>query len=157
MEKIDTSFGIVILYKNKILLGHPTNDKWYGTYTIPKGHADDGEKPKTTAIRETFEEVGIKIPKKWLTDPYKLEYITKKKNLYYYIVRISDLSEIGLESEVVPKSQLQLKEINWAGFVDKKEAEKRIQKNQIPILKHLKMKVFESFREKRVKPINIKN
>ena len=153
---MDTSYGITILYKDKILLCHPTNARWWGTYTIPKGHSDEGESPKKAAIRETFEEIGIKIPKKWLSNPYELFYITKKKRLYYWVIRITDLKEIGLDSEVVPKSQLQAKEISWAGFVDKEDAKKRIMINQQPLLKHLtekthskpkKIKVFESFKD----------
>ena len=35
----------------------------------------------------------------------------------YFILRISDLSEIGLTSDRVPKDQLQLEEVDWAGFV----------------------------------------
>ena len=39
-----------------------------------------------------------------------------------FIVKISDLSEIGLQHETLDKSQLQATEIDWAGFMTKEEA-----------------------------------
>ena len=50
------SAGLLIIQDNKILLAHPTNAPWYGSYTIPKGKVEDGETYIDTAIRETKEE-----------------------------------------------------------------------------------------------------
>lgn len=55
------SAGLVILYDNKILLAHPTGQRWYGTYSIPKGHIEEGEDRLDAAIRETQEEIGLKF------------------------------------------------------------------------------------------------
>jgi 8-oxo-dGTP pyrophosphatase MutT (NUDIX family) len=139
--KTKKSAGLAIIYDNKILLAHTTSRGWYGSYGIPKGGIDDGESKLDAAIRETQEEVGINIPKK-LIDPteYTFTVSTKKyghKIVYYYIVKIDDLSQIGLKDLRVPKKQLQIEEVDWAGFLDYKEAMKRVMKSQIPLVNNL--------------------
>jgi 8-oxo-dGTP pyrophosphatase MutT (NUDIX family) len=138
------SAGLVILYDNKILLGHTTGRSWYSSYGIPKGGIDDGETPIDAAIRETFEEVGLKINKNQI-DPveytFSLGYTKNKKQIkkivHYFIVKIDSLSDIGLSTLKIPKSQLQIEEIDWAGFLDLTEASKRIMKSQKSLLDHL--------------------
>ena len=53
------SAGLLILHNNKILLIHPTNAPWYGTYSIPKGKLEKDETIIQAAIRETEEEIEI--------------------------------------------------------------------------------------------------
>jgi len=118
------SAGTCIIYQNKILFCHPTNGAWEGTFSPAKGGVDDGEELIDAAIRETKEEIGITISKKQILntkEPLEIAYFTKKKAIhkivYLYIVKINNLSEIGLLSEIVPKTQLQLEEVDWAGFL----------------------------------------
>ena len=59
------------------------------------------------------------------------------KIVYYYIVKISDLSQIGLKDLRVPKKQLQTEEVDWAGFIDYKEAMKRVMKSQQVVINNL--------------------
>jgi len=61
--------GIVIRYKNYVLMQHPTPSvKWPSPlWEIQKGHLREGESPKDGAIRECFEESNIKF------EPWKLE------------------------------------------------------------------------------------
>ena len=40
------SAGLLIIHDNKILLVHPTNAPWYGTFSIPKGEVEEGEELK---------------------------------------------------------------------------------------------------------------
>jgi len=139
--KTKTSAGLAIIYDNKVLLAHTTSRGWYGSYGIPKGGIEKGESKLDAAIRETEEEVGIKIPKK-LIDPTEHTFVvsTKKyghKIVYYYIVKIDKLSQIGLKDLKVPKGQLQVEEVDWAGFLDYKEAMKRIMKSQVPLINNL--------------------
>ena len=99
------SAGIVIIKDKKILLCHPTNSSWNGTFSFPKGQLDKNETPKEAAIRETFEEVGIKFDD--ITSKEEvIEYIDGNgkiyKKVYYYIVESSELSNI------IDKEQLQL-------------------------------------------------
>jgi len=157
-EKKESSAGIVFIYNNKLLLVHHTNSKWLGSFGFPKGRIDKGETPLQTAIREAYEEVGIKVTPGMLDKTqYELNYNFKKKETkiyktaYYFICNVQNLSDIGLEKEVVPKSQLQLEEVDWAGFVDYNEAKKRLGKVFKPLLKHYKvneslmLKTFEEF------------
>lgn len=118
------SAGLLILHNNKILLIHPTNAPWYGTYSIPKGKLEKGETIIQAAIRETEEEIGIRIKEKQINKEYKIiEYKNERgkiyKKLYYFIVNLDEPLHLD-------KSKLQLTEIDWAGFVDKNEALDRI-------------------------------
>jgi 8-oxo-dGTP pyrophosphatase MutT (NUDIX family) len=139
------SAGLVIIYNGMILLGHTTGRGWYGSYGIPKGGIEDGEDKMSAAIRETYEEVGIKVPKK-LINPTEHTFVVTSRNqnynktVYYYIVEINELSQLGLKDLKVPKSQLQVEEMDWAGFLSYKEATKRIMKSQVGLLNNMMSK-----------------
>lgn len=125
------SAGIIIKWKEKILLCHPTGKSWSNTYTPPKGGVNSGEKIKDAAIRETFEETGIKIDEAQLVnEPILIEYHSEKnkiyKNVWLYTLVIEDLTQIGLSSEVVPEGQLQKEELDWGGFLSKEEAQGKL-------------------------------
>ena len=129
------------LLNRKLLLAHTTSRGWYGSYGIPKGGIDKGESKLDAAIRETREEVGITIPKNLIDKTeHTFTVSTKKygnKIVYYYIVQISNLSQIRLKDLKVPKKQLQLEEVDWAGFLDYKEATKRIMKSQAVLINNM--------------------
>jgi ADP-ribose pyrophosphatase YjhB (NUDIX family) len=134
VDEIIISAGLLIIQDNKILLCHPTGSKWWGTYGIPKGIVEEGEDVIDAAIRETKEEVGIEIPKQWVWPKiYTIDYINSDnelfKKVYYYIVKTENI--------VIDKSKLQKEEVDWAGFVDKREAEKRILWRFKSMLKYL--------------------
>lgn len=133
-DKLKRSAGIAIILNNsKILLCHPTKAKWESTYSVPKGEINPDETEIDAAIRETLEEASIIINKDQISnkkDPILIEYTSKSgkkyKNVYIYTVFINDISQIGLDSEIIDKDKLQLREIDWCGFLDKKEASERI-------------------------------
>lgn len=134
--------GIIVLYENKVLLCHPTNSRWEGTYGVPKGRIEEGEETIDCAVREFFEETGIIIDKDKLNAKTIITYKNYQsgeayKELCLYIHKISHLSEIGLENEIIPQSQLQLSEIDWCGFMTKDEATPKIFMKQIPVLNFL--------------------
>lgn len=136
------SAGLAIIYKGMILLGHTTGRGWWGSYGIPKGGIEDGEDKLSAAIRETYEEVGIKVPLSLIdTTEYTFTLTSREhkfnKIVSYYIVKIDDLSQIGLKDIKVPKSQLQVEEIDWAGFLPYKEAIKRVMKSQVNLITNL--------------------
>jgi 8-oxo-dGTP pyrophosphatase MutT (NUDIX family) len=119
------SAGLVIIYDDKILLVHPTGSKWWGTYSIPKGHIEEGEDHLEAAIRETEEETGLKISE-YQTNPENEGYINYRdehgnlyKRIYFYVIRLKNSINID-------KSKLQKEEVDWIGFLTKEEAEKRI-------------------------------
>jgi bis(5'-nucleosidyl)-tetraphosphatase len=122
---MNVSAGLVIIQDNKILLGHPTGAKWFGTYSIPKGGVNKNETHVDAAIRETLEELGVHIYKEEV-DTYNKKYIDYKdvngevyKRLYYFMVK-------PIDPIVVDLNKLQKEEIDWAGFLGFEEAEKRI-------------------------------
>lgn len=139
------SAGLAIIYNGLILLGHTTGRGWYGSYGIPKGGIEDDEDNMSAAIRETFEEVGVKVPRN-LIDPTEHTFVVTSrkykfnKTVYYYVVKIDSLSQIGLREIKIPKSQLQVEEIDWAGFLSYSEASKRIMKSQATLLNNLRSK-----------------
>jgi len=144
IESYPVTCGIVLYYKSKILIVHPANARWWGTYSIPKGHREEKDQSSFwAAMREFNEETGITIPVRYWTSEFmenkETIYLKDKnghiqKTLHYYTLEINSLSDIKLESEVVPKGQLQLKEVDWAGFVDLEEARKRMSLQQLIIL-----------------------
>ena len=130
--------GVLVIYGNKVMLCHPTNSSWTGTYGAPKGMIDPDEAEIDCAVREIAEETSIIVDKSKLDpNPIIIDYVNKTtvtKQLFLYVLRIKDLSEIGLASEVVPKEQLQLHEIDWCGFLTKEEAADKIFHRQKSIL-----------------------
>lgn len=148
--KTKQSAGLAIIYNGLILLGHTTGRGWYGSYGIPKGGIEDGEDKMSAAIRETLEEVGIKVPRNLIDTTEHTFAVTSRdhkynKTVYYYIVKIDSLSQIGVKELKLPKSQLQVEEIDWAGFLNYNEASKRIMKSQLTVLNNLKsMGLLES-------------
>lgn len=131
-KKLKISAGLAIIQDNEILLVHPTGSHWYGTYSIPKGHIEEGEDALFTALRETKEEIGIDIDiDDVVAGPYFIDYTRKNirkslkskeklyKTVYYYIV----IPSIPiLQRNLVPQKS----EVDWAGFLTKNEAERRI-------------------------------
>jgi 8-oxo-dGTP pyrophosphatase MutT (NUDIX family) len=129
MSDVQKSAGIVFIHENKLLLCHSTNSKWFGSYMPPKGHIEDGETEEHAAIRETFEEIGIKSDPRKIGKKHTIKYFRGKnifKEVFIFEYRIKSLQEIGLESEIIPKSQLQIEEIDDARFMNKEEATIRI-------------------------------
>ena len=141
-SKMKKSAGVIIILKNeKILLCHPSNAKWFGSYSFPKGGIDEGETIKQAALRELFEETSVKLDESKVSkEPLVLDYMNYKKKdvvykrIYLFTMYINDISEIGLDSEVIPKDKLPLGEIDWAGFVTKEEAKLRLFHKSIPML-----------------------
>ena len=135
--------GIAIIYNNKILLVHPTNGSWQkGTCGIPKGKMESHEDYMDAAIRETYEETGILLDSTQLDpSPDAVNFYNKhgevERQLIYFVCRISDLSEIGLSNLTIPKSNLQIDEIDWAKFVSAEDAHKIISNSQRIILDRL--------------------
>jgi len=120
---------IIVLNKEKVLLGHPTNASWTNTYSFPKGGIEKDESKIKAALRELQEETSICIDKDLICnkeEPIVVEYKDRKgeiyKKLYLFVAHISCISEIGLEEEVIPVDRLQIEEMDWAGFLTKEEA-----------------------------------
>lgn len=135
--------GVAIIYDGKILLVHPANGSWVRPIMgIPKGGIEEGEDVLAAALRELKEETGISLsPDQVDQIPNKVEVFNKsgkyQNAIHYFICQIQDLSEIGLDSISVPKQQLQKEEVDWAGFIDIKEAYHKVARAQLIILDRL--------------------
>ena len=57
----EKSCGTIIIDWNKILLIGAKDDDEKMFWSFPKGHQEDGETDVETALRETFEEVGLNV------------------------------------------------------------------------------------------------
>lgn len=135
-KTIQISAGLVIIQNGTVLLGHPTGQKWWGTYSIPKGMVEEGEDLMTAAIRETREEMGITIDRVDIEDPEPeyIEYKDKKgipyKRVYYFVAR----PKTPIDNDDIHPDK---KEIDWAGFILKEKAEQRIFWRLKPVLKNV--------------------
>jgi 8-oxo-dGTP pyrophosphatase MutT (NUDIX family) len=135
------SAGILIKYKDKVLLAHPTK-AGRNMWGIPKGKVELNESYAATASRETQEEIGVYISPDKLTECKEILYRNSKTNkvykkIYYYTHVIESLEEIGLKGTSVPKEQLGQREIDKARFMSKDEASEYVfwrQKNLLDTL-----------------------
>ena len=130
---VEKSAGLVLILNNEeILLAHPSRAPWKKSYSIPKGKIEKGESDIDAAIRETKEEVGIDIPRD-LVDPDNsevVEYRSRKGKLYKkvfaFYIHINSLEDIGLTEKIIDTENLQLDEVDWAGFMPYDEAKDKI-------------------------------
>lgn len=135
-NKVTKSAGLLLKYKNKILLVHPIGANWYGSFGLPKGKIEKGEEKIECAIRETFEETGLQVDRNDVDErEYTIRYKDKNgktyKKVYYYIVEMDKVDEL-----ILPKDQLQTTEIDWAEFFEFEDAQYRIFWRQEDILRH---------------------
>ncbi|NPV12769.1 MAG: NUDIX domain-containing protein [Ignavibacteria bacterium] len=134
------SVGIVFRYKNTILLVHPTDFK-YNEWSYPKGHVENGENHKETAIREIKEELKVYLPSDFLdkSKEEELEPVIKSKGIKHYWFFRYQLNEDEFQkyfngSFVIPKDKLQLEEVDEARFVDIEKAKKLLSSKFLGIL-----------------------
>ena len=136
LEKIKRSTqvsGILFVYKGKVLLCSAAKDP--KGWSIPKGRVDPGESVLDAAIRETKEEVGIKVSPKNLTYGGSFEYISSGdefKEFHYFICKVKKLKNIGLKDEYIKK--LRSKEITAARFFSMENAVQIIKRRQLRII-----------------------
>ncbi|MBI2995782.1 MAG: NUDIX domain-containing protein [Candidatus Melainabacteria bacterium] len=97
MRKTFTAGGLVLNKKGQVLIANQNGNSW----SLPKGHIDEGETKLEAAIREIYEETGIR----------KLQFV---KELGFY-----ERYKIGLNSSEEDKSELK----NISMFLFKTEEE----------------------------------
>ena len=86
------SAGIIIRYKDSVLLCHPTNAPRKDSFSFPKGLVEDGEDLIDAAIRECFEETGIKVSKDRIVNRFMVPYKKGRnffKKVYLYQINIA--------------------------------------------------------------------
>lgn len=83
MQKTNPKSAVgIVLYRNKILLGLSTakDDRW-NRWCFPGGHIEKGETPEEAAVREVYEETGVKckaIKKHFIHDNPKVAFVLCK-------------------------------------------------------------------------------
>jgi 8-oxo-dGTP pyrophosphatase MutT (NUDIX family) len=138
--------GVVVLLEGdspKILLVHSTNSSWAKpTLGIPKGKIEEGEIPYDAALREFSEETGLTLSPDQVEKQIQCVEIYKgqvfENCLFYLVCRIKSPAEIGIDGLRIPKDLLQLREIDWAGFIDIESAYEKIVPFQRIILDRLR-------------------
>ena len=74
--KKEKSCGCIVMHKDKVLLVKHNKGHW----DFPKGHVEEGETEKQTAMREVKEETNVNV--QILSDKkYQTNYIIKDKNI----------------------------------------------------------------------------
>lgn len=58
---MDNSVGVIVIKDTDVLLVKHNYGSAKGKYLNPGGHLDEGELPEEAAVREVFEETGVKI------------------------------------------------------------------------------------------------
>lgn len=136
----------------EVLLVHPGGPFWknkdVGVWSIPKGEYLEGEEPKTAAIREFKEELGIEIDKK--SDFIQLNTIKQKggKEVIAFAVE-SDADITNITSNTIlinwpPKSikQITIPEVDKAGWFNVIDAWEKVLSAQGKLISDLLRKVF---------------
>ncbi len=108
---------VIIRHSNEILLiRHHYDDFW----TLPGGGIKKKENPQDAAIRESFEEVGIKIESKnllKLLGKYNNFFGRKKDTVYVYVYRVEncDTSKNSSLKKSI-KTGIEIEKANWFKF-----------------------------------------
>ncbi len=107
--KKELSTGCIIINDNKVLLVKSLNHDG-GFYGFPKGHQEPGETDEQTALRETMEEVGLKVK---ITDyePFYNSYIIKNGTVLKEVHLF--LAELDGEDQEVSIQEEELSAAEW--------------------------------------------
>lgn len=126
------SCGFIIKFNNMVLLCHPTKAFDNKSFSFPKGGTEKKDASFIdTAIRECVEEVGIHVNRKLISKNFVVDYTKTNstkvvKQVHLFLAEITDLKQIGLNQLEVPLEQLQLEEVDWAGFLTKEQSIQKI-------------------------------
>lgn len=112
----EKSCGVVIYREiNNDLEFLTISHKYDGHWGFPKGHVEKNESEEETAIREVYEESGLKVT---LSDGFrtKIEYSPKEgvtKEVIFFLAKVYD-DEVYIQLE-------EIMDYRWNKFVDTKE------------------------------------
>ena len=98
--KKEKSCGCIVMHKDKVLLVKHNKGHW----DFPKGHVEEGETEKQTAIREVKEETNVNV--QILSDKkYQTNYIIKDKNIdkdvIFFLAKPLNLNQSPQLEEVI--------------------------------------------------------
>lgn len=136
--EIAISCGVVLLYKEKILLVKHTNE-YGGGYSIPKGKLEEGEDIRACARREFIEETGVILQDKDLSRfPEVLHIMDREgrvvKRVYYFIARV-DLEALLKQGDITTnRDATEIESIRLATF---EQGEDLLPASQLSVLHHI--------------------
>ena len=125
----EKSCGCIIINDNKVLLVYEKNRNFWG---FPKGHIEENENEKETALREVKEEVGLDV--KIISEKrYKLHYIIRDeidKTVILYLAKPINYNITKQEDEIEIAKWFNFEEaINTITFEHTKELFKKVLKD----------------------------
>ncbi len=115
MLKRDTRVQIVIIKNGKfIMLKHHFKKENRCFWGIPGGGIEEGETDTEAAIRETYEETGLKVKLLPVKFKYPVDYSPVYKNVATFIALIEKgEAKLGYEPEAEAKDLYELVELKW--------------------------------------------
>jgi 8-oxo-dGTP pyrophosphatase MutT (NUDIX family) len=135
-----TSAGILLKHNDQVLLAHSTNAPW-NTWMPPKGNVEEGEIVEDAAIRETEEEIGIRVDKDLLKreKSFTVDYDNSKGQIYKRaIIFVVDIDTTDLSKSKVVKQigTLQFDEVDRIEWMRSSQIETKVQRRYVkPIQK----------------------
>ncbi|MDE6709341.1 MAG: NUDIX hydrolase [Oscillospiraceae bacterium] len=81
MDNYSLSVGVIVIRDSKVLLVKHNYGSANGKYLNPGGYLKDGELPEEAAIREVFEETGVKI------SPVGMIAVRCRSNEWYMVLK----------------------------------------------------------------------
>ncbi|MBL42753.1 MAG: NUDIX hydrolase [Rhodospirillaceae bacterium] len=113
--------GGVISYKKSILLCKRAIEPQKGYWTIPAGYLEENESTEEGALREIYEESGVKPQIQGLLAIYSLKHISQIQLIYKFLSINKDLNP-GVETEEadyfdwenIPWNELAFPSVRWA-------------------------------------------
>ena len=147
----------IILYRliantPEVLLFHPGGPFWKnkdeGAWSIPKGELNEDEKPLEAALRELYEETGIRITGELM----ELKPIRQSSNKWVYAwATLQDFdptqlvsAQVELEWPAATGRRFVFPELDKGAWFDFSQARKKVLAGQIPLLDELEYKILAS-------------
>ena len=81
MDNYSLSVGVIVIKDSKVLLVKHNYGSANGKYLNPGGFLKDGELPEEAAVREIFEETGVKI------SPVGMIAVRRRSNEWYMVFK----------------------------------------------------------------------
>jgi 8-oxo-dGTP diphosphatase len=111
-QQVRVGVGVIVIKNNKVLMGKRINSHGHNTWNFPGGHLELGETPEQCAIRETLEEVGIKITK--VADgPWTNDIFEGSPTKQYITIYMLAEYESGTPQVMEPKKCLEWQWFSW--------------------------------------------
>lgn len=136
---IEKSCGAVVFTKNADGIKYVIIESKEGFFGFPKGHIEGNETEEETALREIYEETGLKVNliegfRAEDSHPFKKKGETRIKHVVYFLAEYSDQAPTAQESEL---NSIHLMDYNTAISSFQFESSRRILSESDEYLKNI--------------------